>query len=27
VGVVVFKFIVTYMPILYEHPEYKTPHS
>jgi Ni/Fe-hydrogenase subunit HybB-like protein len=27
VGVVAFKFIVTYMPILYEHPEYKTPHS
>jgi Ni/Fe-hydrogenase subunit HybB-like protein len=26
VGVVVFKFIVTYMPILYEHPDYKTPH-
>jgi Ni/Fe-hydrogenase subunit HybB-like protein len=26
-GVVAFKFIVTYMPILYEHPEYKTPHS
>jgi len=27
VGVVAFKFIVTYMPILYEHPEYKTQHS
>ena len=26
VGVVAFKFIVTYMPILYEHPGYKTPH-
>jgi Ni/Fe-hydrogenase subunit HybB-like protein len=26
VGVVAFKFIVTFMPILYEHPEYKTPH-
>ena len=26
VGVVVFKFIVTYMPVLYEHPDYKTPH-
>jgi Ni/Fe-hydrogenase subunit HybB-like protein len=26
VGGVVFKFIVTYMPILYEHPDYKTPH-
>jgi len=27
VGVVAFKFIVTFMPILYEHPEYKTPHA
>ena len=26
VGVVVFKFIVTYMPVLYKHPDYKTPH-
>jgi Ni/Fe-hydrogenase subunit HybB-like protein len=26
VGVVAFKFIVTYMPILYEHSGYKTPH-
>jgi len=26
VGVAAFKFIVTYMPILYEHPGYKTPH-
>ena len=26
VGVVAFKFIVTTMPVLYEHPEYKTPH-
>lgn len=26
VGVVAFRFIVTYMPILYEHPGYKTPH-
>jgi Ni/Fe-hydrogenase subunit HybB-like protein len=25
-GVVAFKFIVTFMPILYQHPEYKTPH-
>jgi hypothetical protein len=24
---VAFKFIVTFMPILYEHPEYKTPHA
>jgi Ni/Fe-hydrogenase subunit HybB-like protein len=27
VGVAAFKFIVTFMPILYEHPEYKTPHA
>jgi len=27
VGVVAFKFIVTFMPIMYEHPEYKTPHA
>jgi hypothetical protein len=27
VGVAAFKFIVTYMPILYEHPGYKTTHS
>lgn len=26
VGVVAFKFIVTTMPVLYEHPSYKTPH-
>jgi Ni/Fe-hydrogenase subunit HybB-like protein len=26
VGIVVFKFIVTKMPILYEHPEYKNTH-
>lgn len=26
VGVVAFKFIVTYMPVLYQHPDYKTPH-
>lgn len=25
-GVVAFKFIVTFMPVLYEHPDYKTPH-
>ncbi len=27
VGVIVFKFIVSYMPILYEHPDYKSPHA
>jgi Ni/Fe-hydrogenase subunit HybB-like protein len=27
VGVAAFKFIVTFMPILYEHPEYKTTHA
>ena len=27
VGVIVFRFIVTHMPILYEHPDYKTPHA
>jgi Ni/Fe-hydrogenase subunit HybB-like protein len=26
VGVVIFKFIVTRMPIFYEHPEYKDAH-
>jgi Ni/Fe-hydrogenase subunit HybB-like protein len=26
VGLLVFRFIVTHMPILYEHPDYKTPH-
>jgi Ni/Fe-hydrogenase subunit HybB-like protein len=26
VGLIVFKFIVTRMPILYEHPEYKGSH-
>jgi len=27
VGLLVFRFIVTHMPILYEHPDYKTPHA
>lgn len=27
VGLIVFRFIVTHMPILYEHPDYKTPHA
>jgi Ni/Fe-hydrogenase subunit HybB-like protein len=27
VGVIVFRFIVTHMPVLYEHPDYKTPHA
>ncbi|MCP3873121.1 MAG: hypothetical protein GY699_08205, partial [Desulfobacteraceae bacterium] len=26
IGVVAYKFIVTRMPILYEHPEYKEDH-
>jgi hypothetical protein len=26
VGLIAFKFIVTRMPILYEHPEYKGSH-
>jgi Ni/Fe-hydrogenase subunit HybB-like protein len=26
VGIVVFRFIVTRMPVFYEHPEYKEPH-
>ncbi len=26
IGLIVFKFIVTRMPILYEHPEYKDAH-
>jgi Ni/Fe-hydrogenase subunit HybB-like protein len=27
VGLIVFRFIVSHMPILYEHPDYKTPHA
>ena len=27
VGLIVFRFIVTHMPILYEHPDYKIPHA
>lgn len=26
-GLIAFKFIVTFMPILYEHPDYKNPHA
>lgn len=27
VGLIVFRFIVSHMPILYDHPDYKTPHA
>jgi hypothetical protein len=26
VGIVVYRFIATHMPILYEHPDYRTDH-
>ncbi len=27
VGLIVFRFVVTHMPVLYEHPDYKTSHA